>query len=122
RPGRLPSYVDRRGAAAHRVEERQVQLRLDVGAARGSAAAATGRASATKQSGEQITQVAQVADEREPLSARAGREAATTARREAHRTQPAHLVVLLAPLGVADHVVGGRDLLETLLGARVLIG
>src|SRR5439155_24509608 len=94
RTGRLARDVDRRGDAIDRVEERQVQLRLEVVAARRSGAAATRRPPATEQSAEQITEVAEVADEREPLGARAGREAATT-----HRPQPAHLVVLLALLG-----------------------
>src|SRR5690606_36065146 len=48
-------------------------------------------------------------------------EAAGTAARaaEAHGAEPADLVVLLALLLVADDVVGGRDLLEPLLGGGV---
>jgi hypothetical protein len=60
----------------------------------------------------------------------AGTESTGPARTEAPRARAggdhlADLVVLLALVGVAEHVVGGGDLLEALLGrgvARVRVG
>src|SRR5690606_1952537 len=98
--------------------EAEVKLRLEVLPAVG-AAAATGTApaaptTAPEQAAEDVADVADVF-EAEPA------RAAGTAAGEAGRGGPeaAHLVVLLAPLGVADHVVGGGDLLEPLLGGGV---
>ena len=75
-----------------------------------------------EQAAEDVAEVARVAGE--PLAVpRSAAEAATHA--GAHGTELADLVVLLALLGIPDHVVGGGDLLEALLGlgvARVGVG
>ena len=76
-----------------------------------------------KRFAEQIADVVGADVERE--AARAGRAPAEAAGAEptgavaAHRTEPADLVVLLAPRLVTEHVVRGRDLLEALFGGGV---
>src|SRR6202000_1407185 len=96
----------------HRVLEGQVQRRLHVGAALRPALGARA-AAAPEQAPEEVAQVAHVLHAERAAPRRA--EAADGARR-------APLVVLLALLGVAQHVVGRAALLEALLGARVGVG
>jgi hypothetical protein len=67
-----------------------------------------------EQAAEEVAQVAHVLHAEGPA---AGRAAAAEA--AGHRTVLADLVVLLALVGVAEHVVGRADLLEALLRARV---
>src|SRR4051794_38908360 len=119
---RFAREVDRRGDAVHGVDERQVQLRLEVVAplgTRGAAATATPPTggSAAEDGPEQVAQAADVAEvlgiEREaagagPTRAEATATAAGTAEAARHRAQAAHLVVGLALLVVGEDVVGGR--------------
>ena len=59
------------------------------------------------------------------IAAETARTAAETAGPDARRDHLANLVVLLALLGIAEHVVRGGDLLEALLGLfvpRVRVG
>ena len=97
----------------HRVLEGQVQLRLHVGAPLGPAGSRR-PAAAAEEAPEEVAQVAHVLH--------AERAAARRAEATAHRAVPADLVVLLALLGVAEHVVGRADLLEALLRSRVGVG
>ena len=112
----------------HRVEEVEVQLGLDVVAALRAdrPARATAAAASAEQVAEEIAEPAGVADVFEADVAETGaaaREAtaepAEAAGSGARRDHLAHLVVLLALLGVAEHVVRGGDLLEALLGVLV---
>jgi hypothetical protein len=108
--------VDPGRDAAHGVLEGEVQLGLEVLAPVGPGApAASTLALAPEEVAEQVAEVAAVLEREaaEPARPAAAREPG------ARRPEPPHLVVLLAPLGVADHVVGGRHLLEALLGGGV---
>src|SRR6185436_2436096 len=114
---------DRHGRSPHRVVERDRRGGLEIRAARRSRTAAATRP--TEQPAEQVAEVTQVL---EPHAAgeTTGESAAggTATAREPARAEPggghvAHLVVLLALLVVAEHVVCGRDLLEPIL--RVLV-
>src|SRR5918996_3119882 len=126
RAGRLAREVNGRGQPADGVLERQVQLGLEVltpmgaGAARRAGAGAAG-STATGAPEQPAQHVAQVTEVLEPEPARSPARATRTlaAEHAAHRAELADLVVLLAPLGVADDVVGGRDLLEAFLGSLV---
>src|SRR5690606_33153011 len=123
RARRLARQVDGGRDAAGGVLERQVQLGLEVAPPVGAGAPAgpRARAGAAEQATEDVAEVAQVL-EPEAAGPCAGAPAGETC---AHGPEAADLVVLLALLGVADHVVGGRDLLEALLGglvARVGVG
>jgi hypothetical protein len=82
---------------------------------RPGAAPTAALALAAEQVAEQITDVAAV------LELEAAETAGPAPAREpgAGRAEAPHLVVLLAALGVAHHVVGGGDLLEALLRGRV---
>ena len=98
----------------HGLVERQRHLHLQVlaapGTARRAAAATATAAAATEHGSEDVAQVA------EPGATGGAAHAAVAA---AHAREPALGVVLLALLGVGQHVVGVRDLLEALLGLRV---
>ncbi len=94
----------------HRVLKGQVQRRLHVGSPLRTAL--LGSATVAEQAAEQITQVAHVIHP----EATAGR---TTTETTGHGAVLAHLVVFLALLGVAQHVIGRADLLEALFGSRV---
>ncbi len=74
-----------------------------------------------EQTTEQVVDVRVVAHEREALGATASAGTRAAAEARCHRPEAAHLVVLLALLRVAEHVVGGRDLLEPLLGLHVAL-
>ena len=115
RAAHLLGHVDRRRDAVHRVLERQVELRLHVGAAlRPALGRARPAAASTEETPEEVAQVAHV------LHAEGATATATgDATEAADRPAGADLVVLLALLGVADDVVGGADLLEALLRAGV---
>ena len=133
--GRFRRDVHRRGDAVDGVEEVEVQLGLDVLAALGTdralvATAPRAAATAAEEVAEDPAEVAQVAEvlDADVLVATgttltAGEsteatEATRTAGTAARRHHLADLVVLLALLGVAEHVVRGRDLLEAGLGRR----
>ncbi len=120
--------VDRRGDTADGILEGQVQLGLEVSTALrpGSARARTAPPPPTAVE-EAAEQVAQVADVAQVVGGEGGatgtaEPAARAAEPARHRAESADLVVLLALLGVTHHVVGGRHLLEPLLGRRVLVG
>src|SRR5690606_16635483 len=107
--------------AVHRVVERQrelggeVEAALRAGAARAGGAAAAATA-ATEQTSEEVAQVAEVLRANvEPTAAAkpAGAEAPGSG------AEPAHLVVFLSASFVAEYLVRGRDLLETVLGRGV---
>src|SRR5690606_41158439 len=101
------------GDALDRVDEAEMQLGLEVGAALGPGPARRAACPPPTAGEEAAEQVGDVVG--------AEREAARTLPAEAarHGTHAADLVVLLALLGVADDVVGGRHLLEPLLGLGV---
>src|SRR5690606_22077318 len=111
--------MERGGDALHGVLEVEREVGAQIGAAARADTAAPTAAAPAEHLAAQVGPVAalHVADvEREPAGASA---------RTAERTHPADLVVLLALGLVAEHVVGGRDLLEALLGGgvtRVLVG
>src|SRR5262245_20930599 len=99
------------------IAERQVELGLEVdpalwtGAATHAAAAPpTGRAAAVEQTAEEVAQVDVFRVEVEAAGASGPTGEATD------RSELADVVVLLALGLVADHVVGGGDLLEALFG------
>ena len=104
------------------VLEREVDDSLDVTASAAAPIATATLSSASEHAAEQISQVEHVAQVAE--GARVEARAALAAGEHAG----AELVVLLALLRVAEDVVGGRDLLEALLGvlaagvALVVIG
>src|SRR5690606_33564121 len=104
--------------AAGGVVEGHGQGGLDVGPAPGSGArrlrAAATLATAAEQVADQVRQV------RALEAGPTGSEPARTAEAGADGAHAADLVVLLALVGVADHLVGGRDLLEALLGDGVV--
>src|SRR5262249_28317507 len=105
-------HRDRHLRAPHRLVEADRHFGLDVPAALGPrplGAPATLAGSATEQVAEQV---GDVEVRREATARLAGAATAT------HPEQAA-AVVLLALVGVAQHVVGRRDLLEALLGLRV---
>ena len=92
-----------------------MELRLHVGAAlRPALGRARPTAATTEDAAEEIAQVAQVLHAEGAAAPTAGNAAEA-----ADRPVRADLVVLLALVGVADDVVGGTDLLEALLRARV---
>ena len=113
----LLGHVDRRRDAVHRVLEGQVQLRLHVGPALGPT---LGRARPAGAPAEEATE--EVAEVAHVVHAEGAAAAARHAAEAADRPAGADLVVLLALVGVADHVVGGADLLEALLRAGVGVG
>ena len=127
--GHVAGEVEGGGGSGDRLAEREPQLGLEVGAPLGAGAAGATPGSApaaatalTEQATEQVAEVGAL----EPEAAGTGVEAtgtATTARSSvAHAADGAHLadlVVLLALGLVAHHVVGGRHLLEALLGCGV---
>ncbi len=125
RAGRLGHEVDRRLDPVDRVEERQVQLGLEVVAALGPGPArrAPGRRvatpAATEQPAEQVVDVGRRVGEG-AIGAGPAPESAAHAAHATHGTELAHLVVLLALGLVAHDVVGGRDLLEAVFGARIV--
>ncbi len=112
------------------VEEVEVQLGLEVGAvlrtgraAPAPPAAARAPAPAAEQAAEQVAEAADVLEvERRALES-AGESAAAPepTRAGAARDHLADLVVLLALVGVAEHLVCGRHLLEALLGRGVTL-
>ncbi len=111
----LAHQVHRRGDALDAVEELEVQVGLEVGATLGPTAERAARAVAR-------------APRRDRTGCPAGRRCRGVEARAApataagpgpgarHRTHRPDLVVLLASLGVTDHVVGRGDRLELLLG------
>ena len=123
--GRGTRERDRDGHAGHRISERQRDVGLEVGAALGARPAATATG-APEHPAEQVAQIADVA-RLEPNPA--GEPAEAAVRTAGSRTREpaaepggrhvAHPVVGLAFLFVAEHVVGGGDLLEPLLGVVV---
>src|SRR4051794_69797 len=119
RTRRVRGQVDGGGDPLDRVGEREVQLRFEVLAALRPGAPARSGAAATEEASEDVAQPAAEVLGRERVATRpaeaAGRAGAAAAEHAAHRAHAADLVVLLALVGVADHVVGGRDLLEAVL-------
>src|SRR5581483_4547654 len=109
------------------VEEVEVQLGLEVGAPLRAGRTAAAPATTPPAAEEPAEEVAETADvlEVDRLALEATGEAAVPAaepaRADAAGDHLANLVVLLALLGIAEHLVGGRDLLETLLGDRVAL-
>ena len=129
RRGPLDLHGDR--DALHGVLERDAHIRLEVGPLCRRPPTSTGRA---EQPAQEIPEVADVGA-LEPLTEREALDADASTARAAWTSGPeateprgghvAHLVVLLALLLVAQHFVGGRDVLEAILGllvARVRIG
>ncbi len=117
-------HVDRCGDALDGVLEGEVQLCFHVDAAlgAGSGSSAAGAAGATPAASEQPTEdVAQVAD---VVDTEGGAAPTAEAAGEAtgHGAHGPDLVVLLASVGITEDVVGGADLFERLLVARVGIG
>ena len=124
--------------AAHGVVEREVQLGLEVLAALRrvrAAPAAPAAGTRAEQVAEEVAQAAArvevdvelvAARTTEASAAVAGAATRTeTAGTDAGRDHAPDLVVLLALLGVTQHVVGGRDLLEAVFGVfvpRVRVG
>src|SRR5581483_8790712 len=119
----LAGHPQRHGRAVDRLQETQRHLGLDVRAATGAGR----RTAAVEQAAEEVahpaepaglrgraTAAEEVAEVEAAGAARAGTEAAVGEER-------AGLVVLLAPLGVGEHVVGLGDLLEALLGLAVAL-
>src|SRR5712692_7050144 len=120
---RLRRDVHRGRDAMHGVEKVEVQLGFDVVTALGpdrpaptGAAPSTTAALPTEQATQDVAQAAEIT-----LVEVEGREWLTTAETgtDAGRDHRAHLVVLLAPLRIAEHVVGGGDLLEPLLRGNI---
>ena len=124
--GRLGGDVDGGGEAVDGVEERQVQAGLEVLApldARGAAGARpAGPAGPVAPAEDVAEQVAEVVDPEAAAGSGAAGRAAHAGEGVAGRAQAADLVVLLALGRVAEHVVGGRDLLEPVLGPGVGVG
>src|SRR5213078_733440 len=116
--------LHRYGGPVHRILERDPHLGLEVGAAlRLRPPSAATAAPAPEQPPEQVAQVAEVLDVEalDPHALPAG-TGETAAREPTAEARPGHLpdlVVALALLVVAEHVVRRRDLLEPLL--RVLV-
>src|SRR5207237_6432666 len=122
----LAGEVDGGGDAVDGVEEREVQLRLEVVApARTNALTALATTATAKKVAEQVAEPTEVAHvlgrEREAPRARA-RAARTGTEPARHRPEAPDLVVGLALLGVGQHVVGRRDVLEPILVAGVGVG
>src|SRR5690606_14574158 len=123
RAGGLAGEVDRGGDALDRVVEVEVQLGFEVLAAVGPGAARRARRPPPTAAEQTAEEIAEILDP-EACGARTGAGATRPAEHAAGGPEPANLVVLLALLGVADHVVGGGHLLEALLGgpvARVVV-
>src|SRR5439155_10984961 len=126
RAGSRPLDAQGNGGALHRIFEGDPDLGLQVrssGRPAGSSAPAS-----TGEHAEQVSEVSDVAHalaEREPLRANAPASSGPPTRprsAEPSETRGSHvpdLVVLLAFLLVAEDVVGGRDLLEAILGVLV---
>ena len=102
---RVARDVDLGRDALHGVDEVQVQFRREVAAALGTGTRAWGRRRGAPAVEQIAEQVAEVVDAEVAAEAAA---AATTAAAEhvADRAEPTDLVVLLALVGVAEHVVG----------------
>ena len=96
--------------SAQRVLEGEVDLGLEVGATAGPLARLTA-AEDVAEASEEVRDVAEVEVEVPAAAAAAGKSGAPVGRAEG--------VVLLALLGVREHVVGALDLLEALLGLLV---
>src|SRR6266540_2109585 len=120
------------GHTVHGREEVEVELGLEVGAAlraglpRAAPTATPATSAAPEQATEQVAEAGTLVELEtlEPFGAAlpeaAGTaEAAAPERADARRDHLADLVVLLALGRVAEHVVGGRDRLELLLGILV---
>ena len=128
RADRVGGEVQRGGHAADGVLEVQRQLGLEiVRPAAGPRRSRRGRARRPRPNrlpSRSPTSSAPTSNENPPAPGpRAAGAEAARAEAAGHRTEPADLVVLLAPGLVAEHVVGGRDLLEALLGLGVgLVG
>src|ERR1700728_1422536 len=82
----------------------------------GTGPGASGAPRATAAPEDVPEQIAEIVDS-EPAAGRAA--ASRPGERAPGRSQPATLVVLLAAGSITQHVVGGRDLLEPVLGTRV---
>ena len=116
--GGLAGQVDRGRDALEGLVEGEVELSLQVVAPL-RAGRPRGAPPAAEQAPEEITQVAQVPDpEVEPARTSATR----TGEGVGAGTEGADLVVLLALGRVPEHVVGGRDVLEAILGSGVGVG
>src|SRR5690606_5501494 len=117
---RLAPHLQRGGDAAERLLEGDRQVGAGVGAPHGPGAAAAPSREQVAEPAETAEEVAQVLDAdllaTEPAEAA---EAAGAAAPESGGDEAAHLVVLLALLGVGEDRVRLRDFLETLFGFRV---
>src|SRR5262249_17542637 len=126
----FPRQRERWRRAAQRVEEVELEAPLDVGAAHAERRVSCAAAAAVE-AAEQIVEVVEV----EALGARrraAARSTASEARLEAllrlaralrveapFERHLAEFVVVATLLGIREHVVGARDLLEAVLGGLV---
>src|SRR5207248_5677757 len=128
----LAGEVDGGRDAVDGIEERQVQLGLEiVASARSDRLAASAATHATPTAEEVAEQVAEATHVAHVLGGEGEAPAARSARAEAgptgtesagHGAETADLVVGLALLVVGEDVVGGGDLLEALLVAGVGVG
>src|SRR5207253_2533664 len=118
RAGRGRRHAERHLRALHGLVEADRDRRFQVATALGTrtlraARPTAARAAAPEQVGQDVLEPAEVG------CGEAARAAGAAGAGAAHAEDPA-AVVLLALLGIADDVVGRLDLLEALLGARVV--